>query len=218
MSRIHTSTAAALAATLLVTAVANASTLTVVNQDGALMVSDSALNVTWADSSSGPVNYFDARTWINSLNAEAYGGYSDWKLATGVGYFTTGTYSGDPTNYGTGFGLSTDTVNNQLGYLFANELGNTPADAGAVNFGPFAAIGQQSTVYWSGNVNTTDPSREWAYDTGLVGESDTYQKGVEGYALAVRAGQVSPVPLPAAAWLLGSGLLGLFGWPRRRAS
>ncbi len=218
MSRIHTSTAAALAATLLATAVANASTLTLVNQDGALMVSDSALNVTWTDINSGPVNYFQAQTWVASLNAEAYGGYSDWKLPTGAGYFTTGTYPGDPTNYGTGFGLSTDTANNQLGYLFANELGNTPADSGALNFGPFGAVGQQSTVYWSSNINDADTSREWAYNTELAGESDTYQKGIEGYALAVRAGQVSPVPLPAAAWLLGSGLLGLFGWPRRRAS
>ena len=36
------------------------------------------------------------------------------------------------------------------------------------------------------------------------------------YGLAVRAGQVAAVPVPAAAWLFGFGLIGLVGVARRR--
>ena len=36
-------------------------------------------------------------------------------------------------------------------------------------------------------------------------------------AWAVRTGDVAAVPIPAAVWLFGSGLVGLFGLARRRA-
>jgi len=36
------------------------------------------------------------------------------------------------------------------------------------------------------------------------------------YALAVRPGDVSAVPVPAAVWLFGSGLMGLLGLARRK--
>jgi len=35
-------------------------------------------------------------------------------------------------------------------------------------------------------------------------------------AMAVHVGDVAPVPIPAAGWLLGSGLLGLVGVARRK--
>ncbi|MBI5783055.1 MAG: VPLPA-CTERM sorting domain-containing protein, partial [Gammaproteobacteria bacterium] len=38
------------------------------------------------------------------------------------------------------------------------------------------------------------------------------------YALAVRPGDVAVVPVPAAVWLFGSGLLGLIGVARRKAA
>ena len=36
------------------------------------------------------------------------------------------------------------------------------------------------------------------------------------YAWAVRSGDVSAVPVPAAAWLFGSGLIGLLGVAKRK--
>ncbi len=37
-----------------------------------------------------------------------------------------------------------------------------------------------------------------------------------GYGWAVHSGDVSTVPVPAAVWLFGSGLLGLIGVARRK--
>jgi hypothetical protein len=112
--------------------VANASTLTAVTQDGDLMVSDSPLNVTWADTIPAPfaVTWSGAQSWVANLNTMVnsngtigYGGYTNWTLATGDGHYTTGYAS-----HGYGFGASTSGTANQLGYLLINELGNTPGN------------------------------------------------------------------------------------------
>jgi hypothetical protein len=52
----------------------------------------------------------------------------------------------------------------------------------------------------------------------LVGMYDLVKGlGWNGQVVAVRAGDVAAVPVPAAAWLFGSGLLGLAGAARRKA-
>ena len=43
-----------------------------------------------------------------------------------------------------------------------------------------------------------------------------YFLGITGTARAAYAGEISAVPLPAAAWLFGSALLGFMGWSNRR--
>jgi len=63
---------------------------------------------------------------------------------------------------------------------------------------------------WSFIPNLAQPTLNGPYKTTLAG-------GNPRYAWAVRDGDVlSPVPVPAAAWLFGSGLLGLSGFLRRR--
>ena len=50
------------------------------------------------------------------------------------------------------------------------------------------------------------------------GRQNTYSKTNNLYAWAVRSGDVSAVPVPAAIWLFGSGLLGITGIARRKAA
>ncbi len=50
------------------------------------------------------------------------------------------------------------------------------------------------------------------------GDQTQNNRGLNLLALAVHPGDVAAVPVPAAAWLLGSGLLGLIGVARRRPS
>jgi len=197
-------------------------TLTAVTQDGGAMVSDSVLNVTWADvaSPSGLTWSPTAATgsvqaWIASLNAEDYGGFNDWTLATGDGTFTAGstncTNNWAPNSSHFGCGASTSTTNNQLDNLFINELGNVAGD-GITITGPFTHL-STTTNYWSSSPFSGGST--WQFDTSFGYEFGAgTANGGEG--LAVRAGQVSTVPLPASAWLLlgGLGLIGVLARAR----
>jgi hypothetical protein len=55
-------------------------------------------------------------------------------------------------------------------------------------------------------------------DTTYFGEQENITKGQGLYAWAVRSGDVttSPVPVPAAFWLMASGLLGMAGLRKKR--
>ena len=69
------------------------------------------------------------------------------------------------------------------------------------------------THYWSG---TATPIYTWFYIFELGGAYNVFVSGDEGtgpHGWAVRAGDV---PVPAAVWLFGSGLLGLIGIARRK--
>lgn len=81
---------------------------------------------------------------------------------------------------------------------------------GLSNTGPFSNF--QSDGYWSATNYTPDIFAVWGFnfnDGGQLG----YNKPSNFYAWAVHTGDVgaSVVPVPAAAWLFGSGLLGLVG-------
>ena len=86
---------------------------------------------------------------------------------------------------------------------------------GLSNTGPFDAL--QSNYYWSGLEYAPDTFGAW-YFVFFNGGQDTSSKGFNYYALAVHSGDVgaSIVPVPAAVWLFGSGLLGLIGLGRQR--
>jgi hypothetical protein len=68
----------------------------------------------------------------------------------------------------------------------------------------------------------------WHYVSGVLDQGDEYGNGAvtdytavlrfnkEGSVVLNPNGLPSAVPVPAAAWLLGSGILGLFGLRRRK--
>jgi hypothetical protein len=222
-------------ALLVAPAAANAQ-LTATAQDGDLMVNDATLNVTWADVAS-PSDLIwsssqagSAQAWVASLNTMVnsngtigYGGYTNWTLPTGDGTYTT-QYNTN-FNFGTpeGLGPSTSGALNQLGYLFINELGNTPGST-ITNTGPFTKLGDNA-FYWSGTAEGMSTGGGWGFNTadgfeyGSISPLNDYVNAEYGDALAVRAGLASPVPLPASAWLMlsGMGVLGVVA-RRRRSS
>ena len=125
----------------------------------------------------------------------------------------------------------------EMAHMFYNTLGNksicdpaTPVDScvaqagyGLTNTGPFSNV--QSNVYWSDTGFTTEsPTNavyKWRFDTSDGSQFEHYI-GTSFYAWAVHSGDVAAasvpaVPVPAAVWLFGSGLVGLFGLARRSA-
>jgi len=85
------------------------------------------------------------------------------------------------------------------------------AGSGLSHTGLFSNI--QSNFYWSGT--ESDDMNAWRFCFDAGGQFNG-SKGAYLSAWAVRSGDVSAVPVPAAVWLFGSGLLGLLGLARRK--
>jgi hypothetical protein len=177
---------------------------------------DDVLDITWlADANYAQTSGYDAdglmtwsqaQTWIGTLNTANYLGVNDWRLPT--------TLQPDPScgsQYDPGIpyplqGYGYGCTGSEMGHLFTVDgiTSSTPS--------PFTNV--QPYDYWSGTTYAPDTSGAWYFDFSLGGQ-DVYNKSLSFYAWAVRPGDIDPVPVPAAAWLLGSAL-GVMGVLRRK--
>jgi hypothetical protein len=197
------------------------------NDAGSVFLYDTVLNVTWLrDANSaqtsgyasyGRMSWATATDWVANLTV---GSYSDWRLPTMI---DTGSSGCNYANGGTDCGYNVQTasggtVYSEMASLWYDTLGNT---AGSLtNSGDFQNL--QSYYYWFGLQYAPSPSYSWVFNAtdGLqyVGAN------TELNALAVRSGDVSgtssatpsAVPIPAAAWLMASGLGALGVAARKR--
>lgn len=108
-------------------------------------------------------------------------------------------------------------VSSEMGRLYYDELGNQPWDSG--NTGDFQNL--LGLWYWSGTGFLGGAYQAaWAFNFGSGEQSVGYyrQHGFSG--LAVRPGLMNtgsaPVPEPTTMLLLGTGLIGLAGWGKRK--
>jgi len=119
-------------------------------------------------------------------------------------------------------GLNTDvsTINSNSGGASSVE-GTNPATAGVWDY-----LNTSGTAYWDGagilNYNTLGTTANLYYMTGGGAVSSKTTNVLEATASLSASGLTltgsgSAVPLPAAVWLFGSGLLGLAGVARRKA-
>ena len=97
---------------------------------------------------------------------------------------------------------------NELGHLFNYGAGTVfGSGIASTSPGPFSNV--QSNFYWSGTEFAANPSSSaWIFFPG--GQFESFDR----LAWAVHSGNVSAVPIPAAVWLFGSGLIGLLGLAR----
>jgi hypothetical protein len=157
------------------------------------------------------MDWWGAQAWVHYLDVTKYGGSNQWALPTTVD-------SSASVGYPNGTTGNPAQSSSQLAQLFYGGLGqgvgSSITTTHNANYSLFSNV--QSNAYWSGTEYSADPGGAWGFSTPNGGQNYGY-KYTGYYALAVSPGQVSAVPLPGAAWLLGSGLLGLVGLRRRKA-
>ena len=96
---------------------------------------------------------------------------------------------------------------------------NAPSSSGTWGNGQVsgAAVGTAVSFYnIIGNVFTSAADGLASHAAATTTYNGFWYLGTDG-SLSYNIASASPVPLPAAVWLFGSGLLGLFGVGRRRA-
>lgn len=180
-------------------------------------VYDSDLDITWladanfadttGDFVGGLTAWSQANTWAASLTVD---GISGWRLPTTLQPDSTCTDQSGSVSWGYGC------TGSEMGHLFYDELGGA-ADQSIVTthnsyYSLFANI--QSGNYWSATAYAPNTGFAWGFDASN-GYEYAYNKSDTYYVWAVHPGDVAVVPAPAAAWLFGSGLLGLVGLARR---
>ncbi len=218
---------------------------TLLSRLGGQAVYDTDLDITWlADANlaasntfgvsgitdTGQMSWTTANEWTAAMNTANYLGYSDWRLPNAI---DTGTPGCNYAYSGTDCGYNVDLSTGEMAHLYYSTLGNVGVydtsgnlTGGActivplfclTNTGPFSNL--QPAGYWSGTSDAFEPYEAWNFNFA-AGFQGSFIPDLFTYAWAVRPGdsvlETPVVPVPAAAWLLGSAL-GVLGALRRRA-
>lgn len=166
---------------------------------------DPNLGITWAANSNinGPDTWYNQVAWVTALTI---GGVGGWRLPSA-------NVNGDSTVVDCNPGGVTGCEDNEMGYLYWEE-GITSAAPG-----PFSNVDADAD-YWTGTDLLIFDGNAYYSSFGNGGFGDNGKIDPTFLAWAVHDGDVAAaVPVPAAVWLFGSGLLGLSGTAvRRRAS
>jgi hypothetical protein len=186
---------------------------------------DDVADLTWlanANLAGTTMTWAAANAWAAGLNIS---GVTGWRLPDTVDVGNDGaTYTNIYQGVDYGYNITT---HSEMSNMFFNVLGNTayydtsgtPTGCpGSPNYcltntGPFSNL--QSSFYWSSTEYAPDPTNAWVFDFGY-GLQTNPNKGSNGYAWAVQSGNAGVVPVPAAVWLFGSGLLALVGIGKQR--
>ncbi len=178
---------------------------------GGLALYDDVANLTWladAQAAGADMNWVDANLWANGLNVA---GITGWRLPD--------TLQPDPSCTSSGvvsLAIGQNCTGSEMGNLFHNVFGegNSNSPAFNANYDLFSNV---PGWYWSASDTDVPSGSAWTFSFSS-GYQD-YDSKVTTYATwAVYTGDVSAVPVPAAAWLFSSGLLGLAGMARRKKS
>ena len=196
--------------TVIALALSSSANAQLIERLGGLAYYDDVANLTWisdanyaqtsGDHATGIMNWNEANTWANNLTV---GDVSGWRLATAESNCVF-------------FGCT----NGELGNMFYNVLGGVDTDNGGFNTNFDLFSNTQLGYIWSATEFGTSDALAFDFFDGFAGSQINTPKlgGADAYAWAVYSGDVSAVPVPAAIWLFGSGLIGLAGLAMRKKS
>lgn len=170
---------------------------------GLVTTGGSYIYIDHAGDTDGTMTWGGALHWVAAMNASNYLGYSDWRLPT----------TSD---------VCTGCAGGEMGHLFSElggVLGTSITTTHNTNYSLFQNLGYP---FWTGNdsnlegyVPNTYTTVAWMSYLGN-GYQDFVSKDQPLQAFAVRSGDVAAVPLPAAFWLFGSGIIGLLRFKQQR--
>lgn len=191
---------------------------------GGGLIYDTDLNITWlADANYAFTSGYDQQgatdglmTWSYALgwaDQLSYGGFTNWRLPT-----TLQPDASCANQYSFGSG-GFNCTGGELGHLFYTELGGLAGNniqfTHNANYSLFVNLtGDQ---YWSATPNASLATYAWEMNFGDGNQFVQLKTGAIR-AMAVHDGDIgapAAVPVPAAAWLLGSGLLAMAGMRRK---
>ena len=172
---------------------------------------DTVLDITWLTDAdlSGLFNWDNQAGWARGLDTANYLGVDGWRLASMD-------VNGDTAVVDCNGATELACRDNELGYMFYQNMdGSFGDDKSGNQIVDGVLLTDVQFNNWSGTEFAPSPTFAWLFrfsdgNQGLIG------KDRNGYGWAVRAGDVSAVPVPAAVWLFGSGLIGLLGLARRK--
>lgn len=186
---------------MLATKVAHAAPLALESRLGGQAYYDPNLNITWA----ADPELLSPETWANQTTRAAnvsIGGVTGWRLPDAD-------VNGDRNTIICSSAGVAGCIDNEMAYLFWEE--GITSDAP----GPFGNL--QPDAYWSSTIFEPFPADIWAFNfTAGSGNPLVEVRFASRRAWLVHSGDVGVVPIPAAAWLFGSGLTGLLVVARRR--
>ena len=209
---------------------------------GGGLIYDIELNITWLQdwnyartsgytgtgvNANGSMTWNAGKLWAENL---VYGGFSVWRLPTMVDTGTPGCNHSNAGGTDCGYNVQTkvgNTVYSERAHLYYETLGNkaycTPGDAvcntaqpgwGLTNTGPFTNM--QSGGYWSGLEYAPVAGRAWGFNTGFGAQGSDVQSNAL-YVVAVRPGDVTPVPEPQSLALMLLGTAAMLVALKKRA-
>jgi hypothetical protein len=185
---------------------------TLLSRLGGQAAYDDALGITWVTNASlsGLKTWDNQVAWADGLD---FLGFNDWRLASmsvAAGLPTGSTTSVVDCSSATELACQ----DNELGYMFYQNMGGSLFDDNTENQTVDGVLlSNVQTRYWSGNEFNSDDI--WVFRF-TAGDQFRANEGNSVYGWAVRSGDVGVVPVPAAVWLFGSGLIGLLGLARRK--
>jgi hypothetical protein len=158
------------------------------------LIYDDVLDITWLDYTNSKDEWDNQTSWADNLEVN-YNNvvFKEWRLPS----------AGDAPEIGYNKRTS------EMGHLYHESL-EQPVYGPLGDTDPFVQL--VADYYWTGT--EYNDNQTWTFDFASGYQEPEYKSYVN-LALGVMDGDIASVPLPAAVWLFGSGLMGLVGIRRR---